>query len=112
MTNRARVLSARAMTCLGAAFIVAAMGSARAQVTKVISGDPIKTDAGLVSGTMSADGLKTYFGIPFAAPPHPREPLARATAGHALAGCAHGQQKTVGMRARTPLAYHQPLFWR
>src|SRR5260221_2561881 len=69
MTDRARVLLARAMTCIGAAFIVAAMGSAHAQVTKVIYADPIKTDAGLVSGTMSAEGLKTYFGIPFAAPP-------------------------------------------
>src|SRR6478736_1367184 len=42
---------------------------ARAQVTKASAGDPVTTDAGLVSGTMSADGLKTYFGIPFAAPP-------------------------------------------
>jgi para-nitrobenzyl esterase len=54
---------------IGAALIVAALGSVRAQVTKAIAGDPIKTEAGLVSGTMSADGLKTYFGIPFAAPP-------------------------------------------
>ena len=54
---------------IAGALIVAALGSVRAQITKVIAGDPIKTDAGLVSGTMSAEGLKTYFGIPFAAPP-------------------------------------------
>ena len=40
----------------------------RAQITKPIAGDPVKTDVGPVSGTMSTDGLKTYFGIPFAAP--------------------------------------------
>jgi para-nitrobenzyl esterase len=55
--------------CIGAALIVAALASVRAQVTRPIAGDPIKTDAGLVAGTMSADGLKTYFGVPFAAPP-------------------------------------------
>jgi para-nitrobenzyl esterase len=65
MIDRARLLS----VCFGAVFIVGAIGSPRAQVTKAIAGDPIKTDAGLVSGTMSAEGLKTYFGIPFAAPP-------------------------------------------
>src|SRR4051794_30603466 len=54
---------------IGVALMVAALGSVRAQVTRPIAGDPIKTDAGLVSGTMSAEGLKTYFGIPFAAPP-------------------------------------------
>lgn len=55
--------------CMGAAVIVAALASVRAQITQPVAGDPVKTDAGLVSGTMSADGLKTYFGIPFAAPP-------------------------------------------
>jgi len=51
--------------------VVSLMAAAvlRAQVTKPIAGDPAKTDAGPVSGTMSADGLKTYFGIPFAVPP-------------------------------------------
>jgi len=49
--------------------IVAALGSVRAQVTTAVAGDPIETDTGLVSGTMSAEGLKTYFGIPFAASP-------------------------------------------
>jgi para-nitrobenzyl esterase len=49
--------------------LVAAVGLLNAQVTRSIAGDPIKTDAGLVSGSLSADGLKTYFGIPFAAPP-------------------------------------------
>jgi para-nitrobenzyl esterase len=54
---------------IAAALMVAVLGSVRAQITKVIAEDPIKTDAGLVSGTMSAEGLKTYFGIPFAAAP-------------------------------------------
>lgn len=54
---------------IAAALIVAVLGSVRAQIAKAIPGDPIKTDAGLVSGSLSAEGLKTYFGIPFAAPP-------------------------------------------
>jgi para-nitrobenzyl esterase len=37
-----------------------------AQVIVAIPGDPVKTDAGLVSGTMN--GVKTYLGVPFAAP--------------------------------------------
>jgi para-nitrobenzyl esterase len=56
-------------TAIAAVVFVAALASLRAQVTNAIPGDPIKTDAGLVSGTLSGDGLKTYFGIPFAAPP-------------------------------------------
>ena len=62
-------MTLRVTTFIGAVLIVGALGSLRAQVTKTIAGDPIKTDAGLISGTMSAEGLKTYFGIPFAAPP-------------------------------------------
>ncbi len=54
---------------LGAIAISISALSAQAQVTKPIAGDPVKIDSGLVSGTMSSDGLKTYFGIPFAAPP-------------------------------------------
>jgi para-nitrobenzyl esterase len=57
------------MTRLLAVALVAAVGLVNAQVTTSIAGDPIKTDAGRVSGSMSDDGLKTYFGIPFAAPP-------------------------------------------
>src|SRR5215204_1819771 len=57
------------MNKLVALGVVAAVGLLNAQVTSPIAGDPIKTDVGLVSGTMSGDGLKTYFGIPFAAPP-------------------------------------------
>ena len=41
----------------------------RAQTTRSIPGDPLKIEGGLVSGTMGADGVKTYFGVPFAAPP-------------------------------------------
>lgn len=38
------------------------------QVTVAIPGDPVRIDSGLVSGTLN-DGLKNYFGIPFAAAP-------------------------------------------
>ena len=41
----------------------------RAQITRSIPGDPLKIESGLVSGTMGANGVKTYLGIPFAAPP-------------------------------------------
>jgi para-nitrobenzyl esterase len=62
ISDRSAVVSAIAAVMLAAVVL-------RAQVTKSITGDPIKTDAGLVAGTLSADGLKSYFGIPFAAPP-------------------------------------------
>ncbi len=54
---------------LGAVLVSISALSAQAQVTKPIPSDPVKIDSGLVSGSMSSDGLKTYFGIPFAAPP-------------------------------------------
>ena len=41
----------------------------RAQTTRSIPGDPLKIEGGLVSGTMAANGVKTYLGIPFAAQP-------------------------------------------
>jgi para-nitrobenzyl esterase len=56
-------------TAAAAVAFVAGLAIVRAQVTTSVPGDPIKTDGGLVAGTMSGDGLKTYFGIPFAAPP-------------------------------------------
>src|SRR5436190_20587663 len=59
----------RRTAAVAAVAFVAGLAIVRAQVTKSVPGDPIKTDGGLVAGTMSADGLKTYFGIPFAAPP-------------------------------------------
>jgi para-nitrobenzyl esterase len=50
------------ITCLG-------FSVADAQVTRSIHGDPVKIDSGLVSGTMGTEGVKTYLGVPFAAPP-------------------------------------------
>lgn len=47
----------------------ATISVAYGQVTVAIPSDPIRIDSGLVSGTLASDGLKTYFGIPFAAPP-------------------------------------------
>ena len=41
----------------------------RLAVTRPIAGDPVRIDSGLVSGTMLGNGVKAYFGIPFAAPP-------------------------------------------
>jgi len=40
-----------------------------AQTTRSIPGDPLKIEGGLVSGTMGTDRVRTYFGVPFAAPP-------------------------------------------
>ena len=55
---------------IGAALLAALVGAVSGQVTyKPIEGDPVRIDSGLVAGTYTKDGLKTYFGIPFAAPP-------------------------------------------
>jgi para-nitrobenzyl esterase len=51
------------------AIVLVAAVLLQAQVSTPIQGDPVKTDAGLVSGTMGADSVKRYLGIPFAAPP-------------------------------------------
>jgi para-nitrobenzyl esterase len=50
------------IVCLGLAVV-------NAQITRKVPGDPLKIEGGLVSGTMGSDGVKSYFGIPFAAPP-------------------------------------------
>jgi len=42
---------------------------AQAQITIAIPGDPVRIDSGLVAGSLAGNGIKTYFGIPFAAPP-------------------------------------------
>ena len=64
-----RVISRARTFMFGALIISASILGAQAQVTKPIPGDPVRIDSGLVSGTLSSAGLKTYFGIPFAAPP-------------------------------------------
>jgi para-nitrobenzyl esterase len=66
-----KIQSRRSTWALGMAAAVAfAVGTATfAQVMRPIPGDPVRIDAGRVSGSVSAGGLKTYFGIPFAAPP-------------------------------------------
>jgi para-nitrobenzyl esterase len=46
-----------------------AVSLSNAQITRSIPGDPLKVQGGLVSGTMGTNGVKTYLGIPFAAPP-------------------------------------------
>lgn len=48
--------------------VVAASVTLAAQVMSPVAGDPVTIDSGRVSGSLSG-GIKTYFGIPFAAPP-------------------------------------------
>ena len=50
------------VVCLG-------LSGVNAQITRKVPGDPLKIQGGLVSGTLGTDGVKTYFGVPFAAPP-------------------------------------------
>lgn len=69
MLKRSGVLGRMAVAVLMIAVMSLGAANGRAQVMRAIPGDPVKTEAGLVAGTMSQDGLKTYFGIPFAAPP-------------------------------------------
>ena len=59
----------RAVQGAAALAVLALAPAASGQVTVAIPGDPVRIDTGLVSGTLAPDGLKTYFGIPFAAPP-------------------------------------------
>jgi para-nitrobenzyl esterase len=54
---------------IGAALVLAAATTTVAQVMTPIAGDPVRIEAGRVAGSVSAGGLKTYLGIPFAAPP-------------------------------------------
>jgi len=51
-----------------AVVMLAATVTAAAQVMTPVAGDPVTIDSGRVSGSLGT-GLKTYFGIPFAAPP-------------------------------------------
>ena len=41
----------------------------RLAVTNPVPGDPVTIATGRVSGTLLSNGVKAYFGIPFAAPP-------------------------------------------
>lgn len=58
-----------ALVLIGIAICCAFATRSAAQITQSIPGDPIRIDSGLVSGTMSEEGVRTYLGIPFAAPP-------------------------------------------
>ncbi len=44
-------------------------GVAQAGVMNPISGDPITIESGKLAGTMLDNGVKAYYGVPFAAPP-------------------------------------------
>ena len=69
MAKRSRFRCAILAVGLGVAAGVAGPASTIAQVMQPIAGDPVRIDVGRVSGSLSARGVKTYFGIPFAAPP-------------------------------------------
>ena len=47
---------------------IATAVTAAAQVMTPIAGDPVRIDSGRVSGSVTG-GIKTYLGVPFAAPP-------------------------------------------
>ncbi|MEP7312757.1 MAG: carboxylesterase family protein [Pseudomonadota bacterium] len=50
--------------------LLAAGPSAHAQIVEIpIAGDPVATDAGMITGLTLPSGVKAYLGIPFAAPP-------------------------------------------
>jgi para-nitrobenzyl esterase len=66
MTSRTMRMRALAF---GGAVVVSIAVAANAQVTRPIPGDPVTTEAGFVTGTLDPSGLRTYLGIPFAAPP-------------------------------------------
>jgi para-nitrobenzyl esterase len=53
-----------AATCVAFAATLVIAGGLRAAVP-----DPVKTDAGLLSGTSAAPGVRVFKGVPFAAPP-------------------------------------------
>lgn len=53
-----------------AGILLSGIGGLTAQIrTKAIAGDPVMVTGGKVAGNQLANGVKTYFGIPFAAPP-------------------------------------------
>lgn len=57
-------------TCAGMSLaVLLTLGDASAGEMNPIPSDPVRTDAGRVSGTLLEGGLKGYFGVPFAAPP-------------------------------------------
>lgn len=62
--------SARSAWTLALSLSLLFCGLARSQVVeRPVSGDPVKTDSGLVSGKLLASGVKAYLGMRFAAPP-------------------------------------------
>lgn len=58
-----------ALAADGRYFDPAVVPEGRLAVTQPIATDPVRIETGLVSGTMLSNGVKAYFGIPFAAPP-------------------------------------------
>ena len=53
-----------------AGILLSGIGGLTAQIrTRAIAGDPVMVTGGKVAGNQLANGVKTYFGIPFAAPP-------------------------------------------
>ncbi len=59
----------RGLACLVAALTALSASVAGAGVMVAASGDPVTIDTGRVAGTLKDDGVRSYLGIPFAAPP-------------------------------------------
>jgi para-nitrobenzyl esterase len=69
MSGNFHVLQRTAVIVTSTAVGFTALTVAHGQVTRMIPGDPVSVDAGQVTGTLATNGVRTYFGIPFAAPP-------------------------------------------
>src|SRR5487761_392528 len=54
---------------LGMLSLGISLSTALAGVMRAVPGDPVRIASGLVAGTLAGDGVKAYYGIPFAAPP-------------------------------------------
>ena len=63
----------------------------RLAVTIPIAGDPLRIATGKVSGTLLPNGVKAYFGIPFAAPPIRQYRWREPQAGQVLGWNLHSQ---------------------
>lgn len=58
----------RRLACL-AGLTVAMVSAAPAQLVERSAGDPVRTEAGLVTGKTLPSGVRAWLGVPFAAPP-------------------------------------------
>ena len=62
-------MKSRALVVMTLAALTAATATFAQVVDKPVAGDPVRLPSGLVAGATQASGVRTYLGIPFAAPP-------------------------------------------